>query len=84
MPVAADRGGPGDTKVNAQMLLTGVAAVVPIVGAVDAVRTVGVLGIIGVWAWRGFHAVFSRRRARLDGLAADRADSASPESEDRP
>jgi hypothetical protein len=82
--MAADRGGPGDVKVYAQMLVTVVAAVVPIVGAVDVVRTVGFLGIIGVWAWRGFYAVFSRRRARLDGLAADRAATTSTESEDRP
>lgn len=35
------------------------------------VRTVGILGIVGVWAWRGFHAVFARRRARLEAPATD-------------
>jgi hypothetical protein len=47
------------------------AAAAPAAGT-DWIRTVGILGIIGVWAWRGFHAVFSRRRARLAALAADR------------
>jgi hypothetical protein len=53
------------------------AAAAPPAG-VDWVRTVGILGIIGVWAWRGFHAVFSRRRARLEALAEDREATQDP------
>lgn len=54
------------------VLAWGVAAAAAPVAGVDWVRTVGMLGIIGVWAWRGLHAVVSRRRARLEALSADR------------
>lgn len=60
---------------------TAAAAAAPAAG-IDWVRTVGMLGIIGVWAWRGFHAVFSRRRARLDALAADRDGEHESQPED--